>query len=100
MKPIEQHSVDMAFTQSKVRNVTVIRRSNKEWYFTFEVDDPITKKPDTFALLTQRGQLRTWSDPRNLFTFLSERYGVESGKFKLIEDIPNEDYQSDSSESS
>ncbi|WP_323000545.1 KorA family transcriptional regulator [Denitromonas sp.] len=90
MKAIEQHSVDLAFNQKDVHEITVIRHSEKEWYFTFVVDDPVTKRPETYALLTQRGSLRTWSDPRNLFSFLFNRYGVVAGKFTLIEDCKDE----------
>ncbi|EIJ6113759.1 hypothetical protein LJJ21_004719 [Salmonella enterica] len=89
MKTIEQHSVDIAFSQRAVREVTIVMRSEKEWYFTFVADDPVTKKPVKYALLTQRGKLRTWADPRHLFSFLRER-GVTSGNFNLDEDQHHE----------
>lgn len=89
MRAIEQHSVDKAFSQRAVREVTVVRRSEKEWYFTFVADDPVTKKPVTYALLTQRGKLRTWADPRHLFNFLRER-GVTHGNFNLDEENKHE----------
>jgi hypothetical protein len=89
MKTIEQQSVDRAFRQHDVRDVTVVRRSEKEWYFTFIADDPVTHTPVTYALLTQRGKLRTWADPRNLFDFLEKR-GVFSGNFNLNEDSQHE----------
>jgi hypothetical protein len=89
MKAIEQHSVDRAFSQHDVRDITVVRRSEKEWYFTFIADDPVTDKPITYALLTQRGKLRTWADPRNLFDFLEKR-GVLSGNFNLDEESQHE----------
>ena len=91
MKVIEQQSVDKAFYQKAVREVTVVRRSEKEWYFTFIADDPVTKKPVTYALLTQRGKLRTWADPRLLFNFLNER-GVTYGNFKLDEESKHENF--------
>lgn len=80
----------MAFQIGAARNVCVVMRSEKEWYFTFEADDPVTKKPETFALLTQRGQLRLWADPRRLFAFLQEKFNVASGTFLLNEDSPDE----------
>ncbi|WP_336293871.1 KorA family transcriptional regulator [Bartonella sp. CB169] len=82
MKMIEQNSVDTAFSQGVAREITIVRRSEKEWYFTFIADDPITGKPDKYTLLTQRGKLRTWADPKYLFKFLHER-GVVSGSFSL-----------------
>lgn len=89
MKTIAQQSVDRAFRQHDVRDITVVRRSEKEWYFTFIADDPVTHTPVTYALLTQRGKLRTWADPRNLFDFLQKR-GVFSGNFNLNEDSQHE----------
>lgn len=80
----------MAFQIGAARNICVVMRSDKEWYFTFEADDPITNKPETFALLTQRGQLRLWADPRRLFAFLKEKFNVQHGTFLLHEDLPNE----------
>lgn len=90
MKKIQQESVDMAFQVGAARNVVLIRRSDKEWYFTFEADDPVSEKPETFALLTQRGKLRLWADPRRLFAFLQERFNVQQGSFLLQEEIKDE----------
>lgn len=84
MKMIELQSIDTAFHQGEVRKVTVIRRAEKEWYFTFEADDPMTGKPIIYSMATQRGKLRTWADPRNLFDFLRIR-GVDYGNFQLLE---------------
>ncbi|AGF75066.1 KorA protein [Bartonella australis AUST/NH1] len=89
MKMIEQHSIDIAFSQKAVREVTVVMRSEREWYFTFVADDPVTKKPNKYALLTQRGKLRTWANPKCLFSFLQER-GVVCGNFNLDEDEQHE----------
>ncbi|WP_420917568.1 hypothetical protein [Pseudomonas protegens] len=72
------------------RNIVVIKRSAKEWYFTFEADDMVTGKPEKFALLTQRGQLRVWADPRTLFAYIQEKFAVTDGKFILQEDVNNE----------
>lgn len=85
MKMIEQNSVDIAFSQRAAREITVVMRSEREWYFTFVADDPITGKPDKYTLLTQRGKLRTWADPKYLFKFLHER-GVICGIFNLRQD--------------
>ncbi|WP_375624406.1 MULTISPECIES: KorA family transcriptional regulator [unclassified Bartonella] len=82
MKMIEQNSVDIAFSQKAAREITVVMLSEREWYFTFISDDPITGKPNKYTLLTQRGKLRTWADPKYLFKFLHER-GVICGSFNL-----------------
>lgn len=90
MKKIQQESVDLAFQMGAARNVVVIKRSRKEWYFTFDADDPVTQKTETFALLTQRGQLKLWADPRTLFAFLQERFNVKNGTFLLHEEPKDE----------
>ncbi|EJF76406.1 KorA family transcriptional regulator [Bartonella birtlesii] len=89
MKMIEQNSVDRAFNQKAAREITIVMRSEREWYFTFVADDPVTGKPNKYTLLTQRGKLRTWADPKYLFKFLQER-GVIYGSFSLNEDKQNE----------
>ncbi|EJF74698.1 KorA protein [Bartonella alsatica] len=98
MKMIEQNSVDIAFSQKAAREITVVMRSKREWYFTFIADDPVTGKPNKYTLLTQRGKLRTWADPKYLFKFLHER-GVIYGNFKLNQDEKHETnkYSSNSS---
>lgn len=82
MKMIEQNSVDRAFNQKAAREITIVMHSEREWYFTFVADDPVTGKANKYTLLTQRGKLRTWADPKYLFKFLHER-GVIYGSFKL-----------------
>ncbi|GAA5095999.1 KorA family transcriptional regulator [Bartonella acomydis] len=89
MKMIEQNSIDRAFNQKAAREITIVMRSEREWYFTFVADDPVTGKANKYTLLTQRGKLRTWADPKYLFKFLHER-GVICGNFKLNEDEKNE----------
>lgn len=86
MKTIKQDSVETAFEIGAATNVVVIQRSAKEWYFTFDAVDPVSGNTETFALLTQRGQLRLWADPRTLFAFLKERFNVLQGTFQLVEE--------------
>ena len=86
MTPISQQMVDEAFASGRCSNVRVIRRADKCWIFTFQCSDT-NAKPQTFTLKTQRGKVREWSDPRTLFAFLDERYGVRSGDFLLSEDM-------------
>nr|WP_019222924.1 KorA family transcriptional regulator [Bartonella rattaustraliani] len=82
MKMIEQSSVDKAFRQGAAREITIVMHSESEWYFTFVADDPMTGETSKYTLLTQRGKLRTWADPKYLFKFLLER-GVICGSFNL-----------------
>ncbi|PIT70410.1 KorA family transcriptional regulator [Bartonella tribocorum] len=89
MKMIEQNSVDIALSRGEAREITVVMRSEREWYFTFIADDPVTGKPNKYTLLTQRGKLRTWADPKYLFKFLHER-GVICGSFNLNWDKKHE----------
>jgi len=88
-KTIQQHQADTAFADGRADNVTVVSREKKEWYFTFEVPHPTTGKPDVFAIETQKGELRTWADPRNLMEFLKVRYGVEEAKLTFNDEESN-----------
>jgi hypothetical protein len=74
-----------AFRKGGARNVEVIRRSDREWYFTFDVDNPETGETTTYVLWTQRGAPRLWADPRNMFRFLRRRFRVAKGTFQLSE---------------
>lgn len=85
MKTINQQSVDLAISSGAVREVTIYRVNDKRWYFTFEAKDPQSGKVTTYSLETQRGSLRCWADPRNLFDFLRER-GIYVGRFNLTEE--------------
>lgn len=96
---IEQNSVDRAFNQKAAREITIVMRSEREWYFTFVADDPVTGKANEYTLLTQRGKLRTWADPKHLFKFLHER-GVVYGNFKLNRDEKHETSKYSSNNSS
>ncbi|AQX28516.1 MULTISPECIES: KorA family transcriptional regulator [unclassified Bartonella] len=84
MRMIEQKSVDRAFSQKVARDITVVMRSEREWHFTFVADDPITQKSYKYMLMTQRGKLRIWANPKHPFCFLKER-GVICGNFSLDE---------------
>ncbi|WP_455476951.1 KorA family transcriptional regulator [Bartonella sp. B41] len=95
MKMIEQNSIDIAFDQKAAREITVVMRSEREWYFTFVADNPVTGKPNKYTLLTQRGKLRTWADPKYLFKFLRKR-GVVHGNFNLNQDEKNEIFKNSS----
>ncbi|WP_455480634.1 KorA family transcriptional regulator [Bartonella sp. B12(2025)] len=99
MKMIEQSSVDIAFNQKAAREITIVMHSEREWYFTFVADDPITGKPNKYTLLTQRGKLRTWANPKYLFKFLHER-GVVCGSFSLNQEKQHETIQYYSNKSS
>lgn len=86
MEAIDQRQVDLAFRDYTVDNVTIVRRNAKCWFFTFKVVDPSTGAATLCTLKTQRGELRTWADPRSLFAFLSDRYSVKVGHFILEEE--------------
>ncbi|WP_050453536.1 hypothetical protein [Candidatus Burkholderia verschuerenii] len=77
--------VDEAFLEGKISNdIKVIRRAAKKWIFVFECPDPKTGEQKLYTLKTQRGKVRVWSDPRKLFEWLHERYGITKGTFIFI----------------
>lgn len=81
-----------AAAAGRVNNVVVVMRGAREWLFTFEVRDPQSGSPQTFALHTLRGsRLRTWADPRKLFTLLSG-HGMATGAFRLEKETALEEH--------
>jgi hypothetical protein len=87
--PLE--SVDGAFKEGKASNVTIIRLSERKWIFRFTAENPTSGQVQPYTLRTQRGKVRVWSDPRNLFQWLNERYGVKKGSFILVCDEESND---------
>lgn len=83
-KGIALQNVDSAFEAGQALNITIIGRGLKSWIFTFEVASPDSGKPQKFTLMTQRGKVREWSDPRNLLQWLNERYGVSRCSVVLL----------------
>lgn len=90
MKGAQQSKVEAAFMHGEAREVRVIRRADKQYYFTFVIGDPITGTPGTYVLLTQKGALRTWADPRALHDFLLLRCNVQEFTTILVEDLTDE----------
>ena len=82
--PLE--SVDGAFKEGKASNVTIIGLSERKWIFQFTSENPTSGQVQLYTLRTQRGKVRVWSDPRNLFRWLNKRYGVKNGSFFLFYD--------------
>lgn len=83
---MEQRGVDQVFAGRLAQNIKVKRDGAKVWYFTFELSHPDTKEVQVFAMTTKRGTTkRTWADPRVLFAYLADRYGVSEGTFVLEE---------------
>lgn len=86
MKLIALKSLDRAFESGLVRGVTLKELSEKEYYLAIRILDQRSGKSDFYALMTTRGDRRSWADPRKCFGFLKERFGVLHGSFDLDED--------------
>ena len=93
MQTVEISVANMAFEQGLVTDVAIVRRSQKEWYFEFTVINMSNETTQRYAIKTQRGELRTWADPRTLFNFLHDEYGVSSGRF-VLNGTPNDEHSS------
>ncbi|CAB3802632.1 hypothetical protein LMG28614_05661 [Paraburkholderia ultramafica] len=81
--------VDDAFATGKASNVTIEGHGPKSWRVTFTVPDPRTGEPQLFTVLTQRGKIREWADPRNLLEWLADRYAVSEGSFVMLKEGDN-----------
>jgi hypothetical protein len=83
-QPIKLYKAIVAFLKKKAHTVTVVQRPDGNWMFTFILEEG--DQPEFCTLLKQKGEVRTWIDPRNLFAFLKERFNVDSGEFKLSDE--------------
>lgn len=81
--------VDGAFETGSASDVTIEGHGPKSWRVTFTVPDPRTGQPQLFTVLTQRGKVREWSDPRNLLQWLADRYAVSEGSFVMLNEGDN-----------
>lgn len=79
-------AMDSAFREGKATGIVIYRCCSRTWMFTFTARNPGTAKVQSFTLKTQRGKVRTWSDPRNLLQWLHDRYGVSEGSFVLLDE--------------
>lgn len=89
MRKVEPKTADLAFSRREVLDVEIIGKSPKEWNLVFTAIDPVTEKEVTYGLLTRRGKLKSWADPRTLMNFLCER-GIREGRFRLEEGFCSE----------
>ncbi|CAM2164743.1 KorA protein [Burkholderia latens] len=88
--PVPLESIDRAFAEAKVEAVAVQEIGPKQWQFVFYAKKPDTEEIQSFTLKTQRGEVRTWADPRNLFQWMQDRYGLAEGMFYLNSRSNNE----------
>ena len=88
---ISLDAMDIAFREGKATEIVIYGCSKLSWIFTFTARNPGTAKVQFFTLKTQRGKVRTWSDPRNLLQWLNERYGVSEGSFVLLDEVSEDE---------
>lgn len=75
-------SAKAVFLSGKAANV-VVMGSEKKWIFTFETQ--IEGQLKVCCIETQRGKIRTWADPRLLFSLLKDEFMCVEGQFKIKE---------------
>lgn len=61
----------------------VVSGRGRVWFFEFESNERGTWNKYTIA--KQRGGRREWADPRVLFDFLFDEFGICSGQFQIKE---------------
>jgi hypothetical protein len=87
-KPIKLYKATLAFLRKQAHSVTITQKPNGDWLLTFLLEQK-DKEPELCTLLTQRGEIRAWTDPRNCFAFIQECFQVKSGRFELASDVVN-----------
>jgi len=81
-KPVNLTKATIAFLKQEAHHVTLIQMQDRQWMITFLMKQKEGHEA-LCTLLTQRGEIRTWAHTDRLFTFIQERFKVETGEFKL-----------------
>lgn len=85
VKLIQHQDAADAFNEGKAKNLRVVGGDTTGWYYTFQLEDPTTGKPQTYRTTTSRGRARTFSEPSTVFRHLKECFGVRRGSWQLNE---------------
>lgn len=63
---IDFESCNQLFISRNVSQVVLVG-SQKTWIMQFYATNPVTHENTLYTIQTQRGKIRTWSDPRSVF---------------------------------
>lgn len=86
---IDQDTFKVLLHQKAVHNITVYREADRKWYFTFTMRDKKNGDKILCSLKTQKGLVKEWADPRNLFNYFLN-FEITIGQFKLSEGLLDE----------
>lgn len=79
---IDKVALDKAHEDGLIIDVKVDCLEIKKYRLQIELKSPIEGTINWYTLKTQRGEVRIWSDPRNLFEFI-QNYGISKGIFHI-----------------
>lgn len=68
--------------RNSILNVLAEQQDNGEWAFFITFQNKASNSTDTIYIERQRQGMRTWADPRKMFDFMSDTFGIREGTFK------------------
>jgi len=83
MKLIQLPELDILLSNSTIAECWVHETKEETWTFVLHVRNHKDDSVSEYRLISQRGRKREWSDPRTMFRFLRDHYGIQKGHFKL-----------------
>lgn len=86
---IDKETFKLLVQQKTVFDITIYREANHKWFFTFTMRNKKSGSKILCSLKTQKGVVKQWADPRNLFNYFL-RQDIILGQFKLAEGLLDE----------
>lgn len=84
MQFISQSELDLLVDHNNVEHVHIEATTDGRWTVTFQLKLR-AGGVENYQLLTQRGTVRTWSDPRRMLLFLKTHYALVDGTFSVTQ---------------
>lgn len=84
-KGIQFKDAENLITTDSIKFVKAEQQNNGEWAFYITFFNSETLKTEEVYIEKQRQGIRTWADPRKMFEFMYEKFGITEGQFKIYE---------------
>ncbi|KAB1469240.1 hypothetical protein FZI27_20165 [Cronobacter sakazakii] len=80
---IQLKEAELLITRDNILAVSAEQQDNGEWAFFITFRNLTTGKTENVYIERQRQGMRTWADPRRMFDFMHDAFGITDGMFKI-----------------
>lgn len=85
IKGIQLKDAELVINNTNIKTVVAEQQEDGEWAFLITFLNSETHEEETVYIEKQRLGMRTWADPRKMFDFMYEKFGISEGQFKISE---------------